>query len=298
MVRLRISFPRFRFRGNPRSGESSYRLIMTLAWIVVCVVVLAPGSGQAQKVGQQLIGKLEGPEVVVEPSRIPKSFAESPGLSELVAAGKLPPVKERVGDDPLMIKPVHEIGRYGGTWRRGFTGPGDKWNGYRCCSGPDQILARDYTGARVVPNIAKGWEVSEDGRVTTIYLRRGMRWSDGQPFTADDFVFWFEDMYQNKQLVPTPSSTMTINGKPVVLEKVDRFTIRFKAPDPYYMLPEMLAGPTPLGGQARRGLEAMGGYARALPQTVPPQVCLPGPTRCAGEGGEVRQLGQSLQIQE
>ena len=55
-----------------------------------------------------------------------------------------------------MIKPVHEIGKYGGTWRRGFTGPGDKWNGYRAASGPDHLLFWDYTGEKVVPNIAQG----------------------------------------------------------------------------------------------------------------------------------------------
>ena len=74
--------------------------------------------------------------------------------------------------------------------------------------GTDHILFWDYTGEQVVPNIAKGWELSHDGRTLTLHLRRGMKWSDGQPFTADDFLFWFEDMYQNKDLVPTPSATM------------------------------------------------------------------------------------------
>jgi peptide/nickel transport system substrate-binding protein len=145
-----------------------------------------------------LIGKLEGPEVMTDPAKFPQQFTEAPPLAELVKAGKLPPVAERIGQDPLVIKPVHEIGKYGGIWRRGFTGPADFANGYRCCSGTDHMLFWDYTGDIVVPNIAKGWEMSPDGRMLTLHLRRGMKWSDGYPFTADDFMFWYEDMYHNK----------------------------------------------------------------------------------------------------
>ena len=102
--------------------------------------------GRRSAPGRALIGEWEGPEVVVDSARFPKSFAESPLLAQLVKAGKLPPVAERVGQDPLVVKPVHEIGKYGGTWRRGFTGPGDKWNGYRAATGPDNLLFWDYTG--------------------------------------------------------------------------------------------------------------------------------------------------------
>src|SRR5215510_7559157 len=70
-----------------------------------------------------LVGKLEGAEVVTDPARYPKSFKEAPELAELVKAGKLPPVQERIGRDPLVVKPLREVGKYGGTWRRGFTGP-------------------------------------------------------------------------------------------------------------------------------------------------------------------------------
>jgi peptide/nickel transport system substrate-binding protein len=213
--------------------------------------------------GTSLVGKLEGPEVISDPAKFPKTFKEAPQLAELVKAKKLPPVAERIGQDPLVLKPVHGIGKYGGTWRRGFTGPADFWNGYRCCSGPDTLLFWDYTGDRPVPNIAKGWELQDDGRTLILHLRRGMKWSDGHPFTADDFLFWYEDMYSNKELVPLPSSVMTINGKPGELSKVDTSTVMFKFPDPYYMLPDVLAGSTALGGQAHQGLFGMGGYAPA-----------------------------------
>jgi peptide/nickel transport system substrate-binding protein len=217
----------------------------------------------APSVGSSLVGQLEGPEVITDPAKFPKSFKEAPQLAELVKAGKLPPVAERIGQEPLVIKPVHEIGTYGGTWRRGFTGPADFANGYRCCSGTDHILFWDYAGDTVVPNIARAWEVGDGGRTLTLHLRLGMKWSDGHPFTADDFIFWYEDMYHNKELVPTPSSTMMIDGKPGEVAKVDTYTVQFKFPDPYYLLPDVLAGTTHLGGQAWQGLYGMGGYAPA-----------------------------------
>jgi peptide/nickel transport system substrate-binding protein len=105
--------------------------------------------------------------------------------------------------------------------------------------------------------------VSPDGKITTVLLRRGMRWSDGQPFTADDFVFWYQDVYNNKDLVPTPLSVMTIGGKPIAIEKIDASTIRFVSPEPYYALPTVLAGVWGIGHHARWGRSALGGFAPA-----------------------------------
>ena len=110
---------------------------------------------------------------------------------------------ERLPAEPLVVKPVHEIGRYGGTWRRGFTGPGDSENGNRIVSA-DKFLFWDYTGTRHRPCVAREWKLSDDGKIVTLYLRKGHEWSDGEPFTADDVVFWYEDIYLNKELVPTP----------------------------------------------------------------------------------------------
>ena len=194
-----------------------------------------------------------------DPALFPKSFG-SP--AELAKAGKLPPVQERIGQDPLVVKPLREIGKYGGTWRRGFTGPFDTSNGHRVAQN-DKLLYYDYTGTKLVPNIARAWEVSPDGKITTLLLRRGMKWSDGHPFTADDFVFWYQDMYQNKDLVPTPLTVMTIGGKPIAIEKIDATTIRFVSPEPYYALPTVLASVWGIGHHARWGRSALGGFAPA-----------------------------------
>jgi peptide/nickel transport system substrate-binding protein len=231
----------------------------------------APAAGKPEpKLGAALIGKLEGPSLVLDPAQFPKSFKEAPMLAELVKAGQLPPVEDRVSKDPLVVKPLHGIGKYGGTWRRGFTGPGDTSNAHRAAQN-DKLLYFDYTGTKLVPNIAKSWEVSADGKVTTLTLRRGHKWSDGQPFTAEDFMFWYEDVYQNKDLVGTPLASMTINGKPVTMEKGDEVTVRFVSPDAYYALPNVLAAVLNLGHHARFGRDAWGAYGPAhyLKQFLP-----------------------------
>src|SRR5256886_16561095 len=93
----------------------------------------------------------------------------------------------------------------------------------------------DYTGDKEVPNLARGLEVQDGVHAWLVHLRRGKKWSDGKPFTADDFVFWFEDIYRNKDLVPTPSATLAINGKQGVIEKVDTYTVRYQFPEPYFL---------------------------------------------------------------
>ncbi|MGQ4808110.1 hypothetical protein NKDENANG_01477 [Candidatus Entotheonellaceae bacterium PAL068K] len=240
-----------------------------IAALIVGLVGLGPGvitngsrPAEAQT-GATLIGTQEGPEVITDTSQWPRTFHEAPQLAALVQQGKLPPVAERIGQDPLVLKPVHGIGKYGGIWRRGFSGPADRWNGLRCCSGPDSILYWDYTGNDPVPNIAKGWQVTDGGRTTILYLRRGMKWSDGQPFTADDFVFWRDHILHNEELVPTFPSYLTINGKKGRLEKIDAFTIALTFPDPYYLLLDVLSGSTQLGGHSYRGYLDGGGFAPA-----------------------------------
>ncbi|MBI4841754.1 MAG: twin-arginine translocation signal domain-containing protein [candidate division NC10 bacterium] len=108
------------------------------------VVPVRAHAGQASepKLGAQLIGKLEGPELVLDPAKWPKNFSQAPLLADLVKQGKLPPVGKRIPEEPMVVKPVHSIGKYGGTWRRGFTGPGDGENGNRIVS-TDKILFWD-----------------------------------------------------------------------------------------------------------------------------------------------------------
>jgi peptide/nickel transport system substrate-binding protein len=203
------------------------------------------------KMGSNLVGKLEGPEVLPDAKRPPK-LGESPVWAEMVKAGTLPPVEQRIPEEPLVIKPLHEVGKYGGIWRRGFTGPGDGEQGNRIISS-DKLVFWDYRGATQKPSVAKGWEITDGGRTITFFLRKGHKWSDGTPFTADDVMFWYEDLYQNKELTPTPTAELSINGKPGTIEKVDDLTFRFTFPDPYPGFMDVIGGSTYLGSSQNQG---------------------------------------------
>ncbi len=238
----------------------SMRPMLVLAGVgLVGTLAMSAGEALAQtapaKIGSSLIGKLEGPEIILDTKAFPKTFKEAPTLDAQVKAGKLPPVDKRLPEQSqlFVVKPLQEIGKYGGNWRRAFTGPADHENGNRINS-IDKILTFDYTGTKIVPSLARDWKVSEDGKTTTIYLRKGAKWSDGRPLTADDFMFWYEDIYLNKNIVPTPFFEFQINGKDGKMRKVDDYTVAFEFPEPYAFFVYQLAGSTGIGaGLATRG---------------------------------------------
>ena len=222
--------------------------------LIAAATLLLAGAAAAQQpdLSQSgLVGALENPTIVTDPAQWPKKFQEAPELAALVKAGKLPPVEQRIPQEPMVLKPLRSVGKYGGTWRRGFLGPGDSENGNRVRSG-DKLLFWDVTGTKIMPSVAKGFEISEDGRRTTLHLRKGMKWSDGAPFTADDFVFWYEDVYQNKDLIKSPAPEFSSNGKPGRLRKVDETTVVFEFDDPHFLFPSQLAGDTQVGGGQSR----------------------------------------------
>ena len=194
-----------------------------------------------------LVGKLEGPEIVADSSKWPKAFQEAPELAALVKGGKLPAVKDRLPSEPMVLKPLSEVGKYGGTWRRGFLGPGDWENGNRL-NASDKLLFWDPTGTKIVPSVAKSWEQSADGKIIRVNLRKGMRWSDGAPFSADDFVFWFEDLYSNKDIVSAPIADMSPGGTPGKVVKIDDNTVEFQFENPHFLFIDFLAGDTLIGG--------------------------------------------------
>ncbi len=217
---------------------------------------VAAGRGGASVAG---LPDIQGAELITDAARIPTSFRESPELAKLVAEGKLPPVAERVGANPLVLKPVQGVGRYGGQIRRGFVGQGDFQNTVRFCSGPDSLLYWDYRFGKVLPNIARDFELSEDGTVLTVRLRKGMRWSDGQPFVADDILFWREDVSLSTE-VGNGSSTMKAGGDDVKVEKVDDLTVRYVSKVPNPLLPQRMAGWGDLAGMVATAHLGGGGF--------------------------------------
>jgi peptide/nickel transport system substrate-binding protein len=227
--------------------------------IVLSACTKSGSSGGPSSDANGLPG-VEGGTVITDPAQFPKQFRESPDFARQVKATRLPAVADRIGKDPLVIKPLHGTGTYGGTLRRTFSGAQDLQNGNLFCAGPDSLLYWDTQLKTVVPNIARGFELSDDGTELTLLLRRGMKWSDGHPFTADDITFWRQDI----NLDPTigfPSASLRINNKNVVIDKVDDFTVRFRSAAPYPALPRFLASTSDIGGQSYGGSTGGGGFA-------------------------------------
>jgi peptide/nickel transport system substrate-binding protein len=222
----------------------------------------ATPSETTQSAGKYALGKLEGAEIITDQTKFPKTFKEAPELAALVQQGKLPPVAERIGQDPLVLKPAHDLGKYGGTLRKAAIANDIFGDFHRSVTGPGSLLYFDHRWSKVVPNLAREYEQSADAKTITIRLRRGMKWSDGTLFTADDILFWYQDVYLNKQIFPGTSADLIIGGKDVTVEKVDQFTVRFVSPEPNSLLLERLASPfSDLGGPAFRGHTGRGGYA-------------------------------------
>jgi len=164
---------------------------------------------------------------------------ESP-IFDLVEDGDLPPVAERVGSEPLVLEPIDGVHRHGGTWHRVANSDGDvgviTWR----MSGAT-LVRWSPLGYPIRPHVAKGWEVSDDGRVYTFHLRKGMRWSDGHPFTARDIGFWLESDFLSQEGDAWPDFLRTgierANGS---VEVVDDHTVRFEFAHPHGIFLEQL----------------------------------------------------------
>ncbi|HPC76940.1 MAG TPA: ABC transporter substrate-binding protein, partial [bacterium] len=163
-------------------------------------------------------------------------FAESPQLAELVRQGKLPPLEQRIPKNPLVVTPYEEIGQYGGTWRRTWSGLSDSAGPYKLCS--EHLVMFNKNGTKILPNVAESWKVSRDAKTYTFKLREGIRWSDGTPLTTEDVVFWYEDIILNKDLTPTIPNWLTSGGKPLKLEKIDTYTfkVEFEEPNALFLI--------------------------------------------------------------
>jgi peptide/nickel transport system substrate-binding protein len=177
------------------------------------------------------------------------ALAEAPMLRALVDSGKLPPVAARLPANPKVV-PVHAaIGQYGGTWRMSMAGATDLFSlvrmiGYENLARwkPWTLEARQHDVIpEVEPNIAERIDITDEGRTYTFHLRRGMRWSDGHPFGADDILFWYSDVFSNAELFPSHPIWSMRGGKPVVVEKIDDATVVFRFAEPEGLLLQWMA---------------------------------------------------------
>jgi peptide/nickel transport system substrate-binding protein len=162
-----------------------------------------------------------------------QAYNESPMLAERVAAGELPPLEERLPVEPQVTTPFNEVGTYGGEIRIGFTGANPFWGGIYSINGWERVAAWKTDNSGVEPGIVAGWDISEDASEYTFHLREGMKWSDGMPYTTEDWRFYIEDILFNKELTPgnpggSSNGWLPLDGaEDFKIEVIDDYTIKF-----------------------------------------------------------------------
>lgn len=170
------------------------------------------------------------------------AYQEAPMLAEKVAAGSLPAVDDRVPTSPEVVVPLQEVGVYGGKIRRFLSGSNDHNSILRFVS-PQGLTRWKPDFSEVIPNVAESWTVNDDSSEFTFKLREGMKWSDGEPFTADDVVFFVDDLLNNPEFYPNAPARFVVAGETMKAEKIDDTTVVLKFAAPYGTFLTELATP-------------------------------------------------------
>jgi peptide/nickel transport system substrate-binding protein len=202
----------------------SYRLLCIAAVLSFLLGACAPAAAPTKAPAVEPT-KAPAAEPTKAPAAPVSKYKEAPTLAEQVKAGKLPPVDQRLPENPLVVK-GEKVGKYGGTWRMAMKAGTDDPSFFKIFA-YEPLVRWNVAWTDIVPNVAERWDASADATEYTFYLRKGIKWSDGTPLTADDIVFWWEDVELNTDLAPTPPGWMVVGGKPGVVTKVDDTTVKF-----------------------------------------------------------------------
>ncbi len=153
---------------------------------------------------------------------------EAPMLREQVEAGELPPLEQRLPSEPARIESIEGRGQYGGSLRM-LDAVEQYWS--MNLVGQAGLFRFDRHGVEIQPDLAAGFQWSEDYRSLELRLRPGHKWSDGHPFTTDDILFWWE-AYASHPAFEMEDFWRFESGS-MQLTKIDDTTVRFDFPEPY-----------------------------------------------------------------
>jgi peptide/nickel transport system substrate-binding protein len=170
---------------------------------------------------------------------------ETPSLLEKVQSGELPPIEQRIPDEPEVVHLGADMS------------PGEQGGQMRLLMGKQKDIRQMviYGYARLIgytpelelkADILESYEVT-DNRIFTLHLRKGHKWSDGHPFTSEDFRYYWEDIANNPELNKSgPPRNLLVDGQPPNVEFPDQYTVRYswQAPNPYFLM--SLANAVPL----------------------------------------------------
>ncbi len=163
------------------------------------------------------------------------TFNQNPSIANLNdkirGNPQLPDLAQRLPQEPLVYAPYDAIGKYGGTL--------DVLSNATEAGTSDFLSVRHVNFVRylddlttIVPNVAKSWEWNDDFTTLTFFLRKGHKWSDGHPFTADDVKFWYDNTALDPNIIEKAKDYVLVAGEPMTVDVIDAQTVRFNLPSP------------------------------------------------------------------
>jgi peptide/nickel transport system substrate-binding protein len=232
--------------------------------------------------------KLGGPHPLLSTaevccSRLSKSFLK-PGLIILLSAGTTAlaassaPLPQPVQKGEELQIASAELGQYGGTLVVGQRGEPKTLNPVLAADAPSrEVIGRmmadlvhiNRATQKTEPALATSWKLSKDGRSFIVKLRRGIRFSDGQPFNADDVVFTFK-AYLDDKIHSPQRDLLIIGGKPISVVKLDDYTLRFEISQPYAAAERIFDSVWILPQHQLRASYEHGAFAQALSLNTAP----------------------------
>ncbi len=224
-----------------RMDRRTFLRMSGLSAAAAVAAACGPGGGSEPETSADDMPAAEAPAADAPAAGPPSKYNEAPMLAERVAAGELPPVDERLPANPVVIEPLEEIGQYGGVTRVAIGNPNHLFGDPQAVMGTELILRIAPDFSSITSGLAESWEFNDDATEQILHLREGLRWSDGAPFSADDFIFSWHDLQLNEEYAPGgPPNAWRAGaspaGAPLGMEKIDDHTIRLTFEKPYPLI--------------------------------------------------------------
>jgi peptide/nickel transport system substrate-binding protein len=189
------------------------------------------------------------------------SYSEPEWVKAFETAGKLPPLAERLPKEPMVYKTANMPdgnGVYGDVMRHVIGGRPEGWNFWagqsygwggidiglvECLTRTGPLYEVNATDLQPLPNLAKAWEWSEDGKTLTMHLVEGAKWSDGAPFNTEDIAFYWNDIIMDPEVTPLMgASAATYDNAKLTIVDDYTFTLSFDTAFPEDVLFAMAYG--------------------------------------------------------